>query len=146
MSIRSQIQLVVVLALAALLTLVVAGPVAARNGNVHAVATGKLCGAGRCLALPVALADRLSRRDEAFNNASQPKPAPYYRIDVTRHTKYGIRQVFLWVPSRHLFRATNYVTSTPDPSYWRTANTAAEPALATLARGLKPFAPSRTWR
>jgi len=140
MSIRSQIQLVVVLILA----LVVAGPVAARNAHVHAVATGKLCGAGRCVALPAALADQLSRRDEAYNSASQPRPTPYYRIDVTRHTKYGIRQVFLWVPSRHLFRSTDYVTPRL-PSYWRSANAAAEPALAALARSLKPLVPSHGW-
>jgi hypothetical protein len=141
MSIRSQIQLVVVLILA----LVVAGPVAARNAPVHAVATGKLCGAGRCVALPVALADQLSRRDEAFSSMAQPRSAPYYRIDVTRHTKYGIRQVFLWVPSRHVFRATDYL-SPRIPSYWRSANTAAEPALSALARGLKPLVPTHGWR
>src|SRR5262249_15054503 len=142
--IRSQIQLAVVLTLAALLALAVAGPVAARTAHVHAVATGKLCGATRCVALPAALADRLSRRDDAFDNASQPKPASYYRIDVTRHTKYGIRQVFLWVPSRHLFRATDYLTPRI-PSYWRSANAAAEPALAILSRGLKPLTPSHGW-
>src|SRR5262249_39017795 len=104
-----------------------------------------LCGAGRCVALPVALADRLSRRDEAFNSVSQPKPTPYFRIDVTRHTKYGIRQVFLWVPSRHLFRETSYVTPI-GPSYCRTPNAAAERAPAAPARSLKPLVPTHGWR
>jgi hypothetical protein len=149
MSIRSQVQGAVVVLAAVGLTLAAAGPAGARSRSLEASADGKFCGATRCVALPATLAVQLSNRDP-FSLASLPKPAPYYRIDVASHAKWGIRQVFLWVPSRHLFRMTQYVqasgaSKTPGPSVWRTANAAAEPALAALARGLKPLPATNHW-
>ena len=145
MSNRSRIGLVVVLATAGVLVLVATGQARPRGGALRPLATGRICGATRCVALPTALALQISRREESFSPVSQPKPTPYYRIDVTSHEKYGIRQVILWVPSLHVYRMTQYL-SPPLPAYWRTAYAAIEPALARVASGLKPFPATSRWR
>jgi hypothetical protein len=122
-----------------LLLLPTAGSLGATTG-----ATGRLCGATRCVRIPAALATPLSQRNEAFVSVSAPKPAPFYRITIKATGEGYINRTILYVPPRKLWYLKEYVTP-PLPGYWRTENARLEPALGQLAHSVRPFPAPKHW-
>ena len=114
------------------------------SGAATSGAKGRFCGASKCVAIPPALATTLSRRDDSFQPASAPKPAPFYRITVTAKGEGYINRMIIWVPSRKLWFLKEYV-SPPLSGYRRNANAKSDPGLAQLAKIVKPFAAPSRW-
>lgn len=129
-----RMRLVLILVAALVLTVGVAR--AATTG-----ASGRFCGAGRCVRIPAALATALAQRNDAFQPASAPRPAPFYRINIAATGEGYINRTILWVPSRKLWYLKEYV-SPPLPGYRRTENAGLDPALARLARLVRPLRPT----
>lgn len=105
-------------------------------------ATARLCGAGKCIPISAPLATKLSQRYESFSPASAPRPAPFYRIKVKGTGEGYISRTIIWVPSRKLWFAKDYVTP-PLPGSWRTETTNRE--LRHLARMATPFPAPAHW-
>ena len=106
--------------------------------------TGYFCGSGRCLRIPAALTRILAQRDDAFRQASAPRPAPFYRITVSGPGEGYIHRTILWVPSRKVWYLKEDV-SPPLPGYWRTENAQLDSALGRLARLVRPFPTPKRW-
>ena len=109
---------------------------------------GEICGVNACAAIPSDLAVVLSQRDDAFNPKSKPRPRLYYKVRVTADGTEGyISRLIVWVPSKHLFRAKDYVDP-PLPPYWRTGNQQYESQFAQVVQtdALKPFPAARKYK
>ena len=110
-------------------------------------ATGKLCGASGCLALPRALALPLSEQNDTYATAAAPRPAPYYKI-VIHGTGDGHipNRTILWVPSKKMWFDAQDHTPYPPSQYWRTAgNEKNFPGLAAFAAKVKLYAAPKRW-
>ena len=108
-------------------------------------ATGRICGATRCLSLPSRLAVPLSERNESFSGVPMPKPSPYYRIMIKGTGEGFINRTIIWVPSaKDAWSLKEYVTP-PTPGYWRTPNSALLPRLRAVVAHLRAFPPPSGW-
>jgi hypothetical protein len=94
------------------------------------------------VAVPHALAISMSQRNESFNPASAPRPAPFYRIRIKATGEGYIDRTVIWVPSRKLWYDKQY-TVPPLPGFWRTESDHA--ALTRLAKSVKPFPAPTHW-
>lgn len=142
-----------VLAVVALLVnaLIVLGSASADTTH----ATGKLCGVNTCADISPALAVDLSGRifpanppNDTFSLTSKPNPHPYYKVRITGDgTVLYVSKLIVWVPSKHLFRVTEYERWSSAP-YWRTGNHAYENQFAQVVRSgkVKPFPASRRYK
>src|SRR5262245_50241511 len=114
-------------ALAAAACLAVALPAAATPAT--AGATGRICGASRCVTLPRPLAIELSQRNDGFEPLATPRRAPFYRITI-KATGHGyINKTIVWVPAAHAWFVEEHVANLPDTRYWRTEEKATRAAL-----------------
>ena len=109
-------------------------------------AKGTFCGSSGCTVVPLALAKRLSQRDEIFDPASTPRRAPFYRINIKGSGEgFGTRTI-IWVPSLRLWYVKEINQwSKPGDGYWRTEYAALDPALGRLAHVVKPFPAPKHW-
>jgi hypothetical protein len=108
-------------------------------------ATGRFCGAGKCVRIPAPIATTLSQRNEGgFEPASAPRPAPFYRIKIKATGEGYISRTIIWVPSRKLWFDKEY-TIPPLPGFWRTENARTDRGLSRLTRMVRPFPPPAHW-
>lgn len=114
------------------------------SGASTSGAKGRFCGASKCVTIPAALATALSQRNDSFQPASIPKPAPFYRITITATGEGFINRTIIWVPSRKLWYLKEYVTPTL-PGYWRTENAETDAGLGRLVKMARPFAAPKHW-
>lgn len=127
------------LALCSTLTLLV---LAATSFASTQGATGRFCGARKCLRIPVPLATKFSQRDESYEPASAPRPAPFYRIKIKGTGEGYISRTIIWVPSRKVWFSKDYVNP-PLPGNWRTETT--KRWLRRATRTVKPFPAPAHW-
>ena len=120
--------------------------VVASSASAHADgASGRICGATKCLNLPSRLAVPLSQRNESFSDVPQPKPSPYYRITIKATGEGFINRKIIWVPSaKDAWFLKEYVTP-PLSGYWRTPNSALLPRLRSAVAHLRPFPGPPKW-
>ena len=108
-------------------------------------ATGRFCGAGKCVWIPAPIATTLSQRNEGgFEPASAPRPAPFYRIKIKATGEGYISRTIIWVPSRKLWFDKEY-TIPPLPGFWRSDNARIDRGLRRLTRMVRPFPPPAHW-
>jgi hypothetical protein len=110
-------------------------------------ASGKLCGASGCRALPRALAMPLSEQNDAFTPAGRPRPAPYYKI-VVHGTGDGHlpNRTIIWVPSKKVWWDAADHTPYAPLQFWRSEGTEKDfPGLAAFAAKVKPYPAPKRW-
>ena len=108
-------------------------------------ATGRICGATRCVKLPARLAVPLSQRNETYSDVPRPKPSPYYRIRIKGSGEGFINRTIIWVPSaKDAWFLKEYITPAA-PGYWRTPNGPLLPRLRAAVAHLRAFARPSGW-
>jgi hypothetical protein len=117
---------------------------AATSSATTDTAKGLLCGTAKCLTIPTRLATALSQRDESFEPASAPRPAPFYRIKIKGTGEGYISRTIIWVPSRKLWFSKDYVTP-PLPGSWRTEDARTRRVVRGLTRVVRPFPAPAHW-
>jgi len=131
-------------AAATLATVVVVACIASA-ASAAGSATGKLCGASGCIALPRPLALRLSEQDDAFYPAQAPRPAPYYKIVIHATGEEHINRTILWVPSKRVWFDAKDLTP-PLPGSWRSEGVKKDfPGLFALEGKVKLYPAPRHW-
>ena len=84
--------------------------------------------------IPAPIATLIAHRGDAFQPASTPRPAPFYRITITTIGDGNIGVAILWVPTRQLWYMKEHV-SPPLAGYWRTGDAKADPVFEYSPRG-----------